>query len=43
MARARRPLLALIVLVLLLAIGYGLRAARSDDEPTPPSASNSAS
>ena len=35
MARARRPLVALIVLVLLLAVGYGIRAARSDGHPQP--------
>ena len=34
MPRVRRPLLALIALVLALAIGYAIKAARSDD-PTP--------
>lgn len=33
--RIRRPLLALIVLVVALAVGYGIRAARSDGR-TPP-------
>jgi hypothetical protein len=37
--RIRRPLLALIVLVLALAIGYGIRATRSDGaSPRPSSA-----
>ena len=34
MPRVRRPLLALIALVLALAVGYAIKAARSD-EPTP--------
>lgn len=35
-SRARRPLIALIVLVALLAIGYGVRAVRSGDEHRAP-------
>jgi hypothetical protein len=35
--RIRRPLLALLVLVLALAIGYGIRAVRSDGAPPRPS------
>ncbi|HJQ44069.1 MAG TPA: hypothetical protein VJ831_13355 [Jatrophihabitantaceae bacterium] len=31
--RVRRPLIALIVLVAALAVGYGVRAARSDGIP----------
>jgi hypothetical protein len=31
--RIRRPLLALLVLVVALLIGYGIRAARSDGAP----------
>jgi hypothetical protein len=36
--RIRRPLLALLVLVVALVIGYGIRAARSDGVPPPPAA-----
>jgi hypothetical protein len=33
--RIRRPLLALLVLVVALVVGYGIRAARSDGAPRP--------
>jgi ribonuclease T1 len=33
--RARRPLIALIVLVVALAVGYGVRALRSDHDASP--------
>lgn len=35
MPRVRRPLLALIALVLALAVGYGVKAARSGDDTKP--------
>ena len=41
MPRVRRPLLALIALVVALAVGYGIRAARSDDSSPRPSATQS--
>jgi ribonuclease T1 len=37
--RVRRPLLALIALVAALAVGYGIKAARSDDPAPRPSVS----
>ncbi|WP_338185236.1 hypothetical protein [Jatrophihabitans sp.] len=43
MPRIRRPLLALVVLVAALAIGYGVRAAHHDGQhtPTPSTSSHS--
>lgn len=34
-ARPRRPLIALIALVIALAVGYSVRAARSDGDGSP--------
>jgi hypothetical protein len=34
-ARIRRPLVALIVLIAALAIGYSVRALHNDDDPAP--------
>ena len=42
MPRVRRPLLALIALVLALAVGYGIKAARSQDSPRGPSTTQTA-
>jgi hypothetical protein len=46
-ARVRRPLIALIVLIVALVIGYSVRALQSDHDPAPsrssvPSVSRSA-
>lgn len=41
MPRVRRPLLALIALVLALAVGYAVKAAQSDDPSPKPSATSS--
>ena len=43
MPRVRRPLLALIALVLALAIGYGVNAARSGDDTKPGPAATTSS
>ncbi|MEO6884782.1 MAG: ribonuclease domain-containing protein [Jatrophihabitantaceae bacterium] len=44
MPRVRRPLLALIALILALLIGYGVNALRSHDDPSPtPSATSQSS
>jgi hypothetical protein len=40
--RVRRPLLALLVLLVAFGIGYGVRAARSDTPAHPPSVSTTA-
>lgn len=41
--RTRRPLVALIALLVALAVGYGVRATSSDDPASTPSATGSAS
>lgn len=43
LSRVRRPLLALIALVVALAIGYGVKAARSDDSSPHPSTTSTTS
>jgi hypothetical protein len=39
--RVRRPLIALVVLVVALGVGYGIKAARADPPQRPPASTNS--
>jgi hypothetical protein len=39
--RVRRPLIALVVLVVALGVGYGIKAARADTAQPPPASTNS--